>query len=179
MAGKDIGQVLNGILQDSQRIAIQAVKSAANKAKDDVIEEAKTYLQEYYGNYAPKVYKRTYQLKNAIKPYFSDKSTASHVSIEVGVEYDAGALKYYSNSKYHQSGSEWKPVTNYAEFTSDNGIPEPEWVLNNFLHGIHPWAQQDSNATYTLMEEFLENELPNRIDAYIQSAFFNAITSRL
>lgn len=181
MAGQDISGILNDILQDSQKIAIQAVKDAAHKAQDDVINEAKNYLQEYYGNYTPKRYKRTYKLKRAIMPYWADKSTSNHLSIEVGVQYKASALKgaYHSNSRWHQSGGKWNPVTDYSNFTSDNGIPEPEWILDNFLYGVHPWAQQDSNYTDTLMEQFLENELPNRIDSYIQSAFFGAITSRL
>lgn len=178
---EDIGQILNGILNDSKQMAIQAIKKAAHQAQDDVIAEAKTYLQEYYGNYTPKAYKRTYRLKRAIMPYWADRSSSGHLSIEVGVQYKASALKgaYHSNSAYHQSGGAWRSVTNHADFSSDNGIPEPEWILNNFLHGIHPWAQQDFNATYTLMDEFLDNELPARIDSYIQSAFFGAITSRL
>lgn len=181
MAGQNIGGAFSDLLKDGKAIAVQAIKKAAHQAQDDVIKEAKNYLQEYYGNYTPKQYKRTYRLKRAIMPYWADRSTGDHFSIEIGVQYNASALKgaYRSNSAYHQSGGAWIPVVDKSEFSSDNGIPEPEWILNNFLYGVHPWAQQDSTYTDVLMEYFLENELPSRLDSYIQSAFFSAITSRL
>ena len=181
MAGQSIDAVFDGIIKDCQAIAAEAVKNAAKKVQDDVLKEAENYLQKYYSNYSPKRYKRTYSLQKAITPILEDKSNGKAISIEVGVEYDSSKLKgiYHSNSRWHQSGDVWRSVTDYSKFSSNNGIPEPGWILNNFLEGIHPWAQTDAESTDSLMKEFFDTQLSNRIQQYVQDGLFNAITSRL
>ena len=181
MADQSIDTVFDAILKDCNAIATQAVKGAAKKVKDDIIKEANSYLQKYYNNYKPRVYKRRYNLQKAITPVFEDKSTKNGISIEVGVEYNSSNLKgcYKSNSRFHQSGDTWRSVTDYYKFSSDNGIPEPEWIMENFLEGVHPSAQTDSESTNSLMRNFFDMELPNRIEQYVQSELFDAITSRL
>lgn len=181
MAGQSIDATFAAILKDCQAVAVEAVKNAAKKAQDDIVKEAKTYLQHYYDNYTPKKYKRTYYLKNAIKPVFEDNSNAKNISIEVGVEYDSRSLSghYKSNSRFHQSGDVWKVVTDHSHVTGDNGIPEPEWIMENFLSGQHGGYQQDADSTNTLMVQFFENELPGRIEQYVKDSLWDAITSRL
>jgi len=181
MAGQSIDEAFAAILKDCQNIAVEAVKNAAKKTQKDIIVEANSYLQKYYNNYKPKYYKRKFNLHKAITPVFEDKSSGDKISIEVGVEYNSSALNglYKSNSRWHQSGDAWKPVINYSNFSADNGIPEPDWILENFLEGVHPWAQDDSESTNTLMRDFFNTKLPDRIEQYIQSELFNAITSRL
>lgn len=181
MAVQGLDAAFAAIIEDCQAIAVEAVKNAAKKTQDDIIKEADDYLQRYYSNYTPKRYKRTRQLKNAIKPVFEDRSTGENVSVEVGVEYDASVLKgvYKSKSRWHQSGDVWKRVTNYTDFSTDNGIPEPEWIMNNFLEGVHPWAQDDEESTNSLMEEFFDVQLADRIEKYVQEELFAAITRRL
>lgn len=181
MAGQSIDEAFAAILTDCRSIAVEAVRNAAKKTQADIVKEAESYLQKYYNNYTPKYYKRKHNLQKAIKPVFEDKSSGDNISIEVGVEYNSSALNglYKSNSRWHQSGDAWKPVTNYSNFSADNGIPEPDWILENFLEGIHPWAQDDSESTNTLMREFFNTKLPDRIEQYIQNELFNAITSRL
>ena len=181
MAGQNIDAVFAAIINDCQTIAVEAVKNAANKAQTDILQEAKSYLQKYYSNYIPKYYKRTYHLQNAITPVFEDRSTSKTISIEVGVEYDSSKLKghYKSNSRFHQSGDVWKIVTDHSHVTGDNGIPEPEWIMGNFLEGIHPWGQTDTESTQSLMEDFFNAQLPSRINQYVQESLFGSITSRL
>lgn len=181
MAGKSIDAVFDEILKDCQAVATEAVKNAAKKVQDDVIKEAESYLQEYYRNYSPQQYTRTYRLKRAILPYWADRSSTKGISIEVGVQYKSSALKgaYHSNSRWHQSGSVWRPVADYSKFSPDNGIPEPDWILENFLKGEHGGYQRDFNATYTLMPDFFENELPSHIEQYVQEGLINAIANKL
>jgi hypothetical protein len=181
MAVKNIDAAFASIIKDCQTVAMEAVKNAAKKTQKDILKEADDYLQRYYNNYKPKKYKRTYQLQKAITPVVEDHSTNKSISIEVGVEYDSSVLKgaYKSNSRWHQSGSAWKPVTNYTNFSADNGIPEPEWIMNNFLEGVHPWAQDDGESTNSLMEEFFDVQLAGRIEKYVQEELFAAITRRL
>ena len=180
MAVQGLDAAFDAIIQDCQAIALEAVKDAAKKAQKDILKQSYRYMAKYYANYRPKVYKRTKNLHRAITPVFEDRSSAAGISIEVGVEYNSGLLKgYYCNSRFHQSGDVWKVVTDYSHVTGDNGIPEPDWILDNFLEGVHPWAQTDGESTNSLMEEFFDNELPKHISGYVQEALFAAITSRL
>lgn len=182
MAVKGLDAAFDAIIKDCQTVAVEAVKNAAKKAQADIVKEAENYLQKYYNNYPnPKMYKRTYRLKRTIIPYWADKTGKNGISIEVGVQYKSSALKgaYRSNSPWHQAGDTWRSVTDYSKFSSDNGIPEPDWILNNFLEGVHPWAQTDGESTNSLMKEFFETELPNHIEQYVSESLFAAITSRL
>lgn len=183
MAGQSIDAAFAAILKDCQTIATQAVQNAAKKAQDDIIKEANSYLQKYYNNYKPKRYKRTYSLHKAITPVCEDMSNKKGISIEVGVEYDSNKLKdiYHSNSWYHQTGTHWigRDSGNFDFDSQNNGIPQPWWIMDNFLEGVHPWAQTDSESTVSLMKEFFDTQLPDRIGQYVQNELFNAITSRL
>lgn len=192
MAVQGLDAAFAAIIKDCQAVAVEAVKNAAKKAQEDIIKEAESCLAQYYKNYPnPKMYKRTERLKRAIVPYWADKSGKNGISIEVGVQYKSGALKgaYRSNSRFHQSGDVWKSVTstdgysldipNPEKIGSDNGIPEPHWVLENYLEGIHPWAQTDDQSTNTLMTKFFDDELPNRISQYVEDSLFDAIIGRL
>lgn len=181
MAGQSIDATFAAILQDCQAIAVKAVKNAAKKVQDDIVKEAKTYLQHYYDNYTPKLYKRTYGLRRAITPYWADRTGKNGIAIEVGVQYKSSALTgiYRSNSRFHQSGDAWKVVTDHSHVTGDNGIPEPAWILDNFLSGQHGGYQQDFNSTNTLMLDFFENQLPEHIEQYVKDSLWDAITSGL
>ena len=183
VAVKGLDDALAAIIDDCQAVAVEAVKNAAKKAQKDILKEADSCLQQYYANYSPKIYKRTYRLKRAITPYWADRTSSNGISVEVGVQYNSGALKgaYRSNSAWHQSGDAWKSITEGSPFSSDNGIPEPEWILTNYLEGVHPWAQDDGTerSTNTLMEKFIDEHLPTRLEQYVRDELFAAITRRL
>lgn len=180
MAGQDISGMFDGFINNSQEIITKAIKSAASKAQNDVIQEAQSCLQKYYSNYSPRIYRRTYRLKRVIFPYWADRGGKGSVSVEVGVQYKASGLKgaYRSNSRYHQSGGSWIDAM-HRDDSPNNGLPQPDWILDNYIHGIHPWAQTDGESTDELMEKFFENELPGHIGQYIESELFNLIISKL
>ena len=186
--GSDITGVLKAIVDNYKTIALDAAKEAAHKGQKNVMDEAKKYLQEYYTAYSPDMYKRKYALKRAIMPYWADRSSGNGVSITIGVTYNAGALKgaYKSNSAWHQSGGAWRSVpleyrfNPYSKnFSSDYGTPDPNWILDNYLKGEHGGVYNDGQGTETKMNNFLDNELQDRIAEYMQSALFGAIASRL
>ena len=197
MAGKSINDVFNEIIADYQAVATEAVKSAAKKVQDDVVKESYRYMAIYYRNHKPTKYKRTKQLHKSITPIFEDRSGKRGISIEVGVEYNSSNLKglYYSNSWYHQTGTRWIERNDEGfDFDSqNNGIPQPEWILENFLEGIHPITKaikkdrgfsyiytpkRDSESTQTLMEEFFDVRLPERINDYVQEELVGTIMKR-
>lgn len=192
MAGQSIDEAFAAIIKDCQAVAVEAVKNAAKKAQNDIVKEANSYLQKYYNNYKPRKYKRKYKLNNAINPILEDNTSNDSISIEVGVEYDSTKLKglYTSNSRFHQSGDVWRSVTDHSKFSPDNGIPQPEWIMNNFLEGIHPITerngdnyiynpQKDTESTNSLMEDFFDTQLLNHIEQYVQNELFDAIVRRL
>ena len=183
MAVQNLDAAFAAIIKDCQAVAVEAVRNAAKKAQGDVVKEAYRYLAKYYANYRPKRYKRTKNLHKSITPVFEDRSTGDKISIEVGVEYDSNKLKgfYRSNSRYHQAGTEWisRNDSNFDWNGSNNGSPEPWWVMDNFLEGVHPGAQVDNESTDSLMREFLDKQLPGRIGQYVQEELFDSIINRL
>lgn len=183
MADRSVEAVFAAIIEDCQAVAVEAVKNAAKKTQKDIVREAYRYMAKYYANYHPDMYVRTKSLHKAITPVFEDHSAKNGISIEVGVEYDVNKLTgiYYSNSWYHKTGTRWIS-RRHGDFDYDsqnNGMPDPSWILKNFLEGEHGGAQQDSESTNTLMKDFFETKLPNYIGRYVQEELFEAIKSRL
>lgn len=193
--GNSIEAAVNEVLKEYETIVLEATKEAAHKGQEDAIKKAKKCLQEYY-RWKPKMYKRTKSLRRAIFPYWGDKSNQSMASITIGVRYNASALQgvYKSNSKWHQTGSVWKPVpaslkigmTKGAEFTGAQkdffgafGRPEPNYILENYLEGIHGEAHIDAQGTTEKMNKYFDDELPNRIIEYMETALFDAVVKRL
>lgn len=179
---KTADQVLNDIINDWRSIAKEAIENTAKRLQKDILKEADDYLMKYYKNYMPKSYKRTNSLKHAIFPYWADKSNHDKFSIEIGVRYDSSALQniYKSNSKYHISGDKWISRTqgDFNFKSGDNGIPEPDWILDNFLKGEHGGYQQDNESTNSLMEKFFDTKAKHLFDVYIEDEFYNAIIKR-
>ena len=174
---KTLDEAFDEIFADVQKITTKAVSNAAKKAQNDIMIEADTYLRDYYRNYTPKRYKRTYQLEDTISPIFKDSSSGGNSSITIGVRYTPSG-EYSSNSYYHQFGDGWKDITERDD-TQNNGIPQPEWILNNFLQGEHGGYHKDATCTETLMEKFFKGELQDRLNQYIYSELLDAIVSRL
>lgn len=183
MAGQSIDAAFAAIIEDCQAIAVEAVKNAAKKTQEKIIEVADSYLVRYYSNYKPKKYKRTYSLKQAITPVFEDKSSGDKICFEVGVKYDSSPLigLYKSNSWYHQSGTNWIPRAsgNFDFDSRNNGIPQPDWILDNYLRGEHGGYHLDGLSPDISMVRFFNIKLDSLISTYVQNELFAAITSRL
>ena len=186
--GDNVNSVLDEVLKDTKRIASKAVISAAHKGQKDIINEARDYLKKYYDSYGPRLYKRNRNLRKAIVPIFDKKKpTKDKIEIDIGVEYNPELLRgiYRSKSRYHQSGDVWKVVPESVKkdsslFSSDYGVPEPEWILENFLSGEHGGAHYDpSVATNVLMPNFFDNELRDKLNKYVQDAFLETVINRL
>ena len=186
----DFGKLYKYVMKNAQRSAITASKNVARKIKNDIYNQALKNLEIYYANYDPDVYERTYNLKNAIRSHYQDDSTDTKISIEVGVIYDENNLRAYaSNSWYHQNGESWvsRDSTSFDWESQSNGTPSPEWILDNFLHGIHPRTTTgysyapvtDPKSQIQLMEEFIDNEIPKKIDEYMNQELLREFTRRM
>lgn len=186
----DLSAAFVQIEKQSKKMAIDAMRKAAAKMDIMAVKTARKCLEQYYASYTPKRYKRTKQLHKAILHY-KPKEThdGDKYTILLRIHYDSNKLKglYHSNSWYHQSGDVWKPVMlTWAPdhlvkglahdpmmddlrrgYGQNNGVPEPEWILNNYLQGIHPWGQTDKESTYTVMNRFFGQELQDKANDII------------
>ena len=186
MAVKDIDQLFDDILKDSKKVATEAVSKAARRIEKDMVKIAKTCLQRYYDNYSPKMYDRSHHLHKALKPIYNNLSERGNISFEVGVEYDSSRLEgwYYSDSQYHQRGNKWISVKSLSTtgnpITGDNfGVPEPGWILFNYLTGVHPWGHKDTETTNKTFKDYIEKKVEKSISKYMSSSMESSIMNRL
>lgn len=182
MAGTDIEAIFSQIEKDFVKLSKDAARSAANKAQKDIQEKADKFVQEYYASYRPHIYKRQYALYKLVTPYYKEKETGNGIKIEFGVKYDASKIKgiHKSGSWWHKSGGSWKSMWEDSGFNGDsqnNGIPEPEWITENFLEGWHPWASQDAQSPDEKMQDFFDTKLDDMVSGYISKALLDAVSS--
>ncbi len=198
---KDFNKIFDDILNDTKSVAVAAIKNASKQVQKDVCEQAEKNLKAYYRSYTPRIYKRTNRLRRAILPYYADRSNSKNICIEVGVQYKSSALTgaYKSNSFYHKNGDDWvsRDSNNFNFNSSGNGIPQPEWILNNFWEGIHPvtkvvklmdgdvrdaygyiYTPVQTESQFSMMEKFYNNVLKDKINDYVSSAIENVILSK-
>ena len=186
----NFADVYKAVIRNAKVAAVSAAKQTAQKIARDMHKEALDGLEIYYQNYDPDVYDRTYNLKNAIRQHYNDKSTKNNVNIEIGIIYDASYLEAYrSNSPLHQSGNEWISRTsdNFDWDSSNNGTPDPEWILNNFLHGVHPRTTtgyayspiKDSVDQIGIMNRFIDKKVQKIMDRYMNQALIREFTKRM
>lgn len=114
----------NKFLKAYQDVLADAVEHAAKEAQKDIHSKALSCLDEYYQSYSPESYDRTYSLRRAILPYLHIKQSNDNITTTVGVEYSPWILEMFANDAYSASKK-------YGQVDGD-------WVINNFLSGIHP-----------------------------------------
>ena len=196
---KNLEQAFNDVINNAVSVSNDVVRNVGQKVQTDMYNKANKTLEEYYADYSPKRYKRTYSLRRSIKPYTKTISSGEFLELEVGIEYDSRRLDdmYESNSYYHQAGETWiSRYDNSFDYDAiDNGVPESSWILDNFLEGIHPRTKVDKMTsdtgkafrTYTynpykgsvkplqLMEEFVNKEIEPQVQSYVQEELWNAV----
>lgn len=122
---KDLESAINELRENYRKVLRQAVQYATEEAEKDVHQRALSCLEEYYSNYEPNSYNRSDSLRHAFLPYKSVKSNGHYLISTVGIEYNASALEAYAPSSYNAS-------------KKYDGRVDTEWVIDNYLEGIHP-----------------------------------------
>lgn len=197
---KNLEQAFNDVINNAVRVSNDVVRNVGQKVQNEMRDKAYKTLEEYYADYTPKRYKRTYSLNRSIKPYTKTISSGEFLELEVGIEYDPSRLEgvYESNSYYHQDGDSWisRYNDNFDNSGISNGIPESDWILNNFLEGLHPITTvsktvskngktsrkytyspyQGSTHPLKLMQEFVDREIESKVQAYVQEELWNVIS---
>ena len=190
---QSLDKIFKQIQKSSEEMGVAAMRDAANKAYKLVLEQAESCLQTYYKK-EPKIYKRTKTLSQAIVPYKPVETVnGNHTMITFGIDYDASKLigKYKSKSDHHQSGTEWISrfdTPDKFKKNGANGIPDANWILNNYLDGIHPgwyggkdygWNDGEQNSTDYRMTQFFEAELFEKAGSLIYESMHDAIVNFL
>ena len=125
-----IDDVINSIIDNYKVLLVDAVAHVADKAKEDIKNTAvKCMIDYYYGGYDPKRYYRTGALIQSIIPFSTISSKGQKLECVVGVEYSPSALKDYLETFEYP----YKASKKYGE-------PDPEWVIENFWDGKHPYT---------------------------------------
>ena len=129
----------------------KAVKYANKAAVKDIYEYSMSCLEEYYDNYDPSSYKRTDSLWHAIVPcsqmlVSSNKKVIKSIA---GVEYDPLVLQSYTEGNPAYAGS-----SHYD--------PDPWWVIDNYLGGIHPATNGATNENKVAYFEILDRPSPEQ-----------------
>ena len=133
----------------------KAMEVAAKQAEEDINWEAKSCLYKYYENYDPNWYHRTDSLIRAFVPLNKVGKVGDDIVAWAGVIYDPAKLDGVYNS---EASEKYQPV-------------ESEWILRNYLNGIHPrtngypiWddelvynPQIDNVSPNERMKEYIEN----------------------
>lgn len=172
---KDLNAAMKELKKNYRRVLKEAVQYATEEAKKDVYNKALSCLEEYYDSYEPNSYNRTYHLEDAFVPYDDIKATNTHITSIVGIVYDTSLLTTYV------VGSK-----NYGSRDVDEGkeiLPIEEWIMNNYLDGIHPYTDGsrvpgeavyyeiiDSPSPTKKMDNFLEkyaNTFSNNVHSYL------------
>ena len=178
MAATNIDKIFKQIEEDFVELSKEAARSAANKAQKDIRLKADKFIDEYYAEYTPKIYKRKYALYKLITKYYKERETTKGTKIEFGVEYRPSKIKgiHHSGSKLHKSGTKWisRHDSGFSWDSGDNGIPEPEWITERFLAGEHPWGDTFKSSDEK-MQEFFDTELDNLVGGYMHEALYSAV----
>lgn len=118
---RTIDEAIDEIFKDYKKAFKVAAEEATEQAKKDLYENSVSCLVRYYEDYDPTSYNRTYSLMESFVPYANpvlehgDKLVCS-----AGVLFDSDRITGIYN------GSEIYSPT------------DGEWIIANFLAGIHP-----------------------------------------
>ena len=127
---KNIEEIKQDIIKKSEK-GVRQAQSSVYKIIDE-------FLHEYYREYKPAVYERTYQLLSSLVKTDVKRTDNGFISY---VYFDASALDYSVKyfSKYPVAGGYMNPFN--GKVTPDGVFPNPkgsaELTLESAMHGSH------------------------------------------
>lgn len=149
---KKLDSAMKELEKNYKTVLKEAVEHASKEAKKEVHQKALTCLQEYYNNYLedthePKRYKRTESLRFAFVPYMNIKSNNQQIISTVGIEYNPDILEAYAADSYYDASKKYDNV-------------DGQWVIENYLDGIHPTTDGSSIAGQAIYMEVVDKISP-------------------
>ena len=118
---RTIDEAIDEVFKDYKKAFKVAAQEASEAARDDLYANTVSCLVRYYEDYDPTSYNRTYSLMESFIPYVNPvREHGDSFICSAGVEFDPDRI---ANT---YSGSEIYSPT------------DSEWIIANFLAGIHP-----------------------------------------
>ena len=136
---------LQELKKDYKMALIKSVEQATNDACRDVYKFSMSVLEKYYENYIPSRYDRTDSLWRAAIPIAKVEDMGNMIIGTFGVEYDADILESFAASSYYEASKKY-------------GNVDGDWVVENFLMGIHPatnGGRTTDTAIYTPWQDMI------------------------
>ena len=162
---KDLKAAIEELKKNYKQVLEEAVQYATEEAQKDVHTRALTCLEEYYASYDPSSYRRRDEandLRNAFLPYKKIESNATHIISTVGIVYNTSLLAGYvvgSNNYGNRDVDVTKEI-----------LPIEEWIMNNYLDGIHPTTDGSSIIGEAIYTEIIDKESPTqKMDNYLEN----------
>ena len=118
---KTLDEAVDKIFKNYKTAIKNAAKEATEQAKDDLYTHAISCLVQYYDDYNPTSYSRSYHLIDCFVPYAKPvREVGDEIICVAGVEFDPSKIEgvYHGSSTYSDT--------------------DAEWIIANFLSGIHP-----------------------------------------
>ena len=118
---RTIDEAIDEVFKDYKKAFKVAAQEASEAARDDLYANAVSCLVQYYEDYDPTSYNRTYSLMESFVPYVNPvRESGDSLLCSAGVEFDPARIAntYYGSDIYSPTDS--------------------DWIIANFLAGIHP-----------------------------------------
>ncbi len=189
---KSLEDAIFNITNQLDNIAKQTAKEVARKVKKDMDTQARKSVKHYYDSYSPEVYERTFSLYHSYKVLNETSDNRVKVTVEFRPELIEG--EHVSNSNYHKTGDTWNAIDwkNEIPKGDDYGIPQADWILNNFWEGIHPRVKGSTYSGFTwnpkidqvspqdLFNEFINGSyISNEVIPYASEVLTNRVLKAL
>jgi len=116
-----IDEAAEEMLKDYKKVFKTAAEDATKQAEKDLYSNTVSCLVRYYDDYDPTSYNRTYSLMESFVPYSNPvRENGDTLICSAGVEFDPSKIEntYYGSKIYSPA--------------------DAEWIIGNFLAGIHP-----------------------------------------
>ena len=154
---RGINEAIDEVFEDYRGALAKAMKEASKIAKEDIEWKAKSCLYEYYENFQPGIgepnwYERTGSLENSFIPYMKVAFHKNNPSIITSV--GMGYWPFMLDGVYSGS-NQWSPV-------------DGEWVLDNYLKGIHPTTDGSSYIGAPYLPVFDSVSPEEKMEKYLQ-----------
>ena len=123
---KDIIKEFADSVKDDGRRAIRRVmRDVANKVERDFKAQGRACIDNYYEEYEPRIYERTFNLmNNVLQPYRRYRKN----EIDVGVSFEASEMNSYVDVMFNGQKVKRKDY---------DGYHFEDTVVQNFMEGIH------------------------------------------
>ena len=150
----NIEAIFNEFERNAKYATKKAINNVSKKIQKDLLLQARKNILAYYAQYNPDFYERTDNLKTGVVHYgfINDLSNNNIFSYEVGFKYDNSGMSEYNTGTFSAA-----------------------MVFENFLAGEHPPVASGKSQN-EMMEEYVDKNLENKINAYMQSELIAALS---